>query len=252
MKINRERNLFMDWRKTNPAKEVILMNKNALMVYIAQRFTALGRSVQQKRKYFYVIFGGGQTPRALNSKLVQMPRQGGVDWARVIVFFSDERCVPPEHTDSNYGMIRDTLLRHLDIPKRNVYRIEGELSPDKAAQNYEYRLREVFGNNQIPSFDLALLGLGADGHTASLFPGRTILWEEKKLVAPAGRGPEGQERVTLTYPVFNRTRNVWFMISGKEKKPVSKWLLHGFFDPIRCPAQGVRPREGELVYIVTN
>jgi 6-phosphogluconolactonase len=243
-------NSIKDWRINNPAKKVVLSDVNSLMKYIAEAFTELTKSVHAKREHFSVVFAGGRTPRELNAKLANMRSDSEVDWSRVKVFFSDERCVPPDHPDSNYAMIRDTLLRHVNINSKNVYRIEGELEPERAAQEYENLLCQVFGDHSVPCFDLALLGMGADGHTASLFPKHEVLREEKKFAAHAGKGPEGHERVTLTFPVLNHVKNVWFMISGKEKAEAVQRLLHGPFEPTECPAQFIRPVNGELMYMM--
>ena len=166
----------------------------------------------------------------------------------MLIYFSDERCVPPDHADSNFKLISDTLIEPLGIPPKNVFRILGEMGPEKAAADYHHKLSMFRGQHDIPVFDLALLGLETDGHTASLFPHSPALKEFKKFAAPAGRGPEGWERVTVTIPVFNDAKSVWVVASGAEKAPAVQQLIQGNYDPIQLPAQAVRPEKGELVY----
>jgi 6-phosphogluconolactonase len=171
-----------------------------------------------------------------------------IDWNHVFICFSDERCVPPDHPDSNFKLIFDTLIEPLGIPHTNVFRILGEIGPEKAAADYHHKLAKFRGQHDIPVFDLALLGLGTDGHTASLFPRSPALKEFKNFAAPAGRGPEGWERVTVTIPVFNAAKNAWIMVTGAEKSKGVQQLIRGTYDPTQLPAQAVRPQEGELVY----
>jgi 6-phosphogluconolactonase len=147
-------------------------------------------------------------------------------------------------------MIRKTLIDPLKIPGKNVYRIEGELGPEKAASKYESDIAHVFGEGVEPVFDLALLGMGADGHTASIFPGSKALKEGKRYAVPGGQGPEGHERVTLTYPLLNRCKLVWFLIRGKKKQGTVSRLIHGAFSPDECPSQGIFPVDGKLVYVL--
>jgi 6-phosphogluconolactonase len=239
-----------DWRTANAAHIAVLPDINAFSRHIADEFIRLACRVQQKKGDFSVILGGSRTPENVNAKIVQLASEADVDWSRIIVFFSDERCVPPYQPESNFNMIHRTLVMPLGVPEEQVHRIEGELDSEEAARRCELKLRQVFGKEDVPSFDLALLGMGPDGHTASLFPHSPALRERLRLVVPAGKGPDGLNRVTLTYPVLNASRNIWFMISGKEKQSAVTNLLNGPFDPASCPAQGVCPVNGELVYIV--
>ena len=239
----------VDWRINNPGKTVVLPGTETLLDYIAEKFIKLGCSIQKKKDFFSVVLGGGRTPVMLNTRLVAMA--GRLDWSRLIIFFSDDRCVPPNHPDSNFRMIHNTLVKPLHIPSSNVFRIKGEHDLENAATQYEQTLYKIFEKDKIPCFDLALLGLGPDGHTASLFPQKKhVLNEKNRLVIPAGKGPEGHERITLTYPIINQTLNIWFMISGKEKKEVFHNIINGKYNPLECPAIGVRPVDGELVYMV--
>ena len=242
-------NKINDWRTNTPGRRDIKTDFNSLMDHIAESFIELAISYIEKKQSFFFLMGGGRTPKAINARLVKMANR--LDWSKITIFFCDERCVPPEHPDSNFGMINETLIKPLEIPKQNVYRIAGECIPERAAEKYEQQIRNFLGTEGFPEFDLALLGLGPDGHTASLFPGkRPKLADLNKLVIPAGKGPDGHERITLTFPIINHSRNIWFMISGKEKRKVVKKLFFGCFNPFECPAQGIRPENGELVYMM--
>jgi len=238
-----------DWHKRCPPEIVNLGNRDSFCLYIAREFLHLGVAVQKRHGYFRVIFGGGRTPVAVNTRIVEMAPESEFDWKRVIVFFSDERCVAPDNPDSNYNMIFRTFVMPLGIPDNHVYRIEGELGPEEAARRYQLNLSQAFGNENVPTFDLALLGMGPDGHTASLFPHNSALGEKSRWAVPAGKGPEGLDRITLTYPVLNAAKNVWFMISGPEKRNAVTNLLHGPLDPEKWPAQGISPVNGKLVYV---
>ena len=227
---------------------ITLQDGNRLMEKVASDFLGLCGDVLKNKNRVTVVFGGGRTPKSMNHHIVSLFPNYNIDWKRVFVFFSDDRCVPPDHIDSNYRMIQETLLCFVGIPESNIYRIQGEYGPEVASLLYEKKLRQFFGNVSLPTFDLAVLGIGTDGHTASLFPNRMSLHEQQKLVVPAGQGPEGNERVTMSYPVLNRSNNIWFLIAGEKKKNILRKLLFGDLEPIFCPAQGIRPENGNLVY----
>jgi 6-phosphogluconolactonase len=243
-----------DWRKEKPPSIHVGETKEELLEIIANRFLELVSSIltQKNKKFFSVIMGGGRTPKELNKNIVKFSTGKKIDWNRVIIFFSDERCVSPGHSDSNYKLIFDTLIEPLEIPHRNISRIFGELGPEKAVSDYHKKLIKFSTNKPFPVFDLALLGFGADGHTASLFPGSRALKESRYLAAAPGKGPEGLDRVTVTFPVFNAAKNVWLMAAGAEKAHAFHSLLQGNYDPLRFPAQGISPRSGNLIYWIDS
>ena len=202
------------------------------------------------RGRFTVALSGGATPRAMHRLLASEAFAGRVDWARVHVFWGDERCVPPHHPDSNYRMARETLLDHVPIPAANIHRMRGEIDPTEAAAAYEVELRAVFGAGTTPRLDLILLGMGDDGHTASLFPGAAAVREGERWVVAHYVEKLGAWRLTLTPVVINASAQVTFVVAGAEKAGVLRAVLEGPHQPDVLPAQVVRPAEGRLRWMV--
>ena len=181
-----------------------------------------------------------------------------MDWQRVHIFWGDERCVPPYHIDSNYRMVRQMLLEHVPLPDSNVHRIYGELKPEQAAAKYESELHTFFGTDwqasdcdeQIARFDLILLGMGDDGHTASLFPGTAAIHEQRRWVLAHYVEKLNTWRVTLIPVVINAAANVAFIVSSKGKAERLRQVLNGPYQPEILPAQIVRPTVGRLLWLV--
>jgi len=201
-----------------------------------------------------VALAGGSTPRGLFQLLTRDPYRSQLSWEHLRVFWGDERTVPPDHQESNYRMAEEALLSHVPIPSEQVFRIEGELSAGDAATRYEAVLREQFrlSPGEVPQFDLILLGMGPDGHTASLFPGTPAVAESKKLVAAPWVEKLRTHRVTMTPPVLNAAKHVVFLISGEDKAKALQAVLEGPADPARYPAQVVNPRAGDMVWLVNQ
>jgi 6-phosphogluconolactonase len=199
---------------------------------------------------FTLALSGGSTPKILYASLVD----ADLDWSRVHLFFGDERCVPPDDEQSNYRMAREALISKIDIPAANVHRIQAELaSVDEAVMQYQSDLRAFFGlkePSELPRFDLVLLGLGPDGHTASLFPGTTALDEEERLVAAPWVSRLGTHRITLTARVINHAACVMFLVAGADKAETLKAVLEGPPRPRELPSQMIQPTEGELLWFV--
>lgn len=216
----------------------------ALAHAAAGRFVELAQAAIDARGQFFVALAGGSTPRPTYRTLASEPFARRVDWTYVHVFWGDERCVPPDHPDSNYRMARESLLDHVPIPDGNVHRIKGEVVPDWAASSYEMELEQVLGPDG--RLDLILLGLGEDGHTASLFPDTTVLEEQEYAVDALYLGRLGTWRVTLTLPVINNARHVIFLVTGTEKADVLARVRAGE----SLPAALVQPAEGELIWLV--
>ncbi|MCS6828182.1 MAG: 6-phosphogluconolactonase [Caldilinea sp.] len=205
-----------------------------------------------RRQFFRVALAGGSTPRAVYRLLAQ---DSYMDFRRWQIFWSDERCVPPTSPESNYRMVKEELLDRLAEPPALVFRMAGEGDPDAAALAYERAVRELVppnsaaGTGDTPRFDLILLGMGVDGHTASLFPGTPALHERVRLVV-ANPAPTGQMRLTFTYPLINAARRVLILVSGAEKAATLRAVFTGPHDPVRYPVQGVRLVRGNLTWLV--
>ncbi len=213
----------------------------------AALFARCAHEAVAARGRFSVALAGGSTPRPVYARLTRPPYPADVPWDRVHVFFGDERCVPPDHPQSNYRMAAEAMLRALPLPPENVHRIRGEVPPQHAAEEYEADLRAFFGG--APRFDLALLGLGTDGHTASLFPGSAALNERERWAAANYAPAQRAWRVTLTYPALNAARTAAFLVSGERKRAILEAVLHGKTG--RYPAQGIRPEAGDLLWLVS-
>jgi len=201
---------------------------------------------------FRVALSGGSTPRHTYQLLAEPQYGSRVDWNKVELFWGDERYVPPEHPDSNYRMTREALLRHVALAPDHVHPMPTEISPpEAAAAAYERLVRQNFGTpHALPQFDLVFLGLGTNGHTASLFPHSPLLRETSRLVAADFVAEVNSWRLTLTAPVLNSGRMVAFLVAGAEKADVLQEVLYGHHDPQKLPAQLIRPRPGQLLWIV--
>jgi len=211
----------------------------------AELFCSLAREAVARRKVFRAALSGGSTPLRLYALLASEPYRSRVDWERADLFFGDERCVPPEHRDSNFKSIDEALLSR--VPAR-AHRIRGEMPPREAALLYEEEIRRAFGLREgIPQFDLVLLGVGADGHTASLFPGSDALKEAGRLAVAVYAERLDSWRVTLTLPVINSARKVLFLASGKDKARVVRAVLEGAKG---YPASMVAPLGGSVIWVI--
>lgn len=197
-----------------------------------------------------VALSGGTTPRNIYEQLGKGEFTSGVDWTKVHLFWGDERCVPPTSSESNYRLVRESLLAHVAVPEKNVHRIMTEKAPRDAALQYEQVVEDFFGlsEDQFPEFDIVLLGLGNDGHTASLFPESQVLNERSRLVVETFASKLAQHRITLTLPVINNARVVLFFVSGAEKAIILRDVLES--DAIQYPAQLVRPFAGQVYWLV--
>jgi 6-phosphogluconolactonase len=226
----------------------VLLSKEELFRAAADTFCALGSQAIRERGRYTVALSGGSTPRGLHQELVtnfseQLP------WDKVFVFWGDERHVPPDFPESNFRMAKETLLSKLPIPAENIFRMPGEL-PDanQGAALYEQALREFFhpAPGQFPRFDFILLGLGPDGHIASLFPGTRALEERQHLGVGNWVEQHSTWRITFTYPVLNNAANVMFLVEGSGKAEIVRKALK---DPTaNLPCQAVRPQNGELLW----
>lgn len=217
---------------------------------LAELIVDVGATAQADRGRFSLALAGGNTPRAAYELLAQEPLRSAMSWSDVFVYFGDERCVPPGDEQSNYRMACETFLDAVGIPKTNVQRIQGEIDPAKAAEAYAAELRTDLGDP--PRFDLVLLGMGADGHTASLFPGADPTTDDDALVRGVYSESQMMWRVTITPSVINAARVVAFAVEGVQKAATLAAVREGPYDPTHLPAQIVRPAGGRLVWLVDD
>ncbi len=219
----------------------------------ARRFALHAAAAIQQRGRFAVALSGGSTPKRLYELLAEDPYRDQVDWDYVHFFWGDERFVPFTNPASNYHMTEVALLNALELTNGNIHRVQTELeSADAAAAAYEQEIVRFFGlsKGELPKFDLILLGLGTNGHTASLFPYSNALREKDKLVTAEYIDEVKQSRVTLTLPVLNAARETTFLVTGVEKADVLKEVLIGPVDTDRLPAQLVHPNPGSVTWLV--
>ncbi len=196
-----------------------------------------------------VALAGGSTPRTLYSLLASDAYSDKIDWSKVTFFFGDERNVPPDSPDSNFRMASETILMVPTIETRKVHRWRTELNHERAAADYEKQLQQHFGS-PLPRFDIFLLGLGTDGHTASLFPHCPEIRISRQLAISTWVSKLGEQRLTMTFPVINNASSVIFLVSGEEKAATVRNVVEGDFLPDEFPAQLVKPTSGDLYWLL--
>jgi 6-phosphogluconolactonase len=216
----------------------------------AELFVNLATESIGARGFFRVALSGGSTPRRVYKLLATEGFNRRVDWEHVEIFWGDERYVPADAPDSNYRMTDEALLRNVPLPAANIHRVPTNISPPHAAADaYENNIRKCFGDSfSVPQFDLIYLGLGSNGHTASLFPGSQALQERSRLVVADFVPEVDQWRISMSAPLLNHGRTVVFLIAGGEKAEVLREVLLGPRDPQRLPAQLIVP-EGKLLWL---
>lgn len=227
------------------SKDASELAENAAAMVVENAAEAIAR-----RQRFVIALSGGSTPE-LTYRIIHDRYCDQTDWSKWFVFLGDERAVPVTDPRSNLGMAQRTLLHGLPIPPRQIFAVQTQLPVDEAAADYERRIRKFFRPAE-PRFDLILLGLGDDGHTASLFPGLAAQHEQTKLVtsSPAGTLPPPVDRITFTFPLINLARKAVFLMAGGKKKAVVKELLSRNVDPELIPAANVKLIDGEVIYML--
>ncbi len=230
-----------------------LSDKDQVSRVGAEEFVRLSKEAIAARGRFTVALSGGSTPRSLHQLLAASPFKEQVDWSRIEFFWGDERSVPPEHKDSNFGMARDTLLSKLTIPAEHVHRMQAERSDrDQAARDYQAEIARVFGvkgDGPPPSFDLIFLGMGPDGHTLSLFPHTTALNETTPWVVKNFVPKFNTDRLTFTKTMANAAAHVIFLVAGEDKAAPLHEVLEGAPNPQEYPSQMIQPK-GELLWLI--
>jgi 6-phosphogluconolactonase len=247
---------------------IVLETPEALADRVAADFAALVKTALAAQERFSIALAGGQTPKQFYARLAQEPYRSAIPWEKLWFFWGDERCVPKEHPDSNFRMAAEALLQHVPVPPAHVSRMHGEDPPPQAARDYEQLLRGFFRESGFwPRFDLILLGLGADGHTASLMPGTSGVtshvddqFNEERRQPEPDQPPQPRwvihnvirslqtVRLTLTYPVINQAKNIWFLATGAKKSEAFKEIQKG--PNPAWPASLVQPVGGELRWYV--
>ena len=232
----------------------IVENGEAVSRAAAELMVSLVVKRLKSKKSFAVALSGGSTPKNMFALLANDAElRNRMLWDKVHFFWSDERHVPPDHTDSNYRMANEAMLSKVPVPPGNIHRIRAE-NPDagKVAEEYEQELRRFFklGTEQLPPFDCVFLGMGSDGHTASLFPGTKALHEGKRLVVSNWVDKFQSYRITLTTPVLNNADLVIFLVSGEEKAEPLRGVLEGQKQPELYPSQLIEPTHGKLLWLV--
>jgi len=226
-------------------------NPEGVAAAAASEFLQQAVAAVRAKSLFAVALSGGSTPRTLYSLLASDAYRDRLPWDNIDFFWGDERHVPPDDPDSNYRMAREAMLSKVPVPAANIHRVKAEEGDAAAvAAQYELGLRTFFQtpDGQFPRFDLVLLGMGPDGHTASLFPGTAALGERQRLVVANRVEKLDTYRITLTLPVLNNAACVMFLVTGEDKAQVLKEVLEG--EPDRYPSQLVKPVNGRLIWVV--
>lgn len=236
---------------TNQQEIICCQGEEDLSIRGADRLAALAAEAIRLNDRFTLSLAGGKTPRSLYQLLSSEKYCRKISWHKVHLFWGDERCVPANHHDSNYRMVRETLLSAIDMPSENVHPIRGELG-ERAAPDYEETLKTNFGTDRpgFPSFDLILLGMGDDGHIASLFPGTPAVSDEEAWVSKVFVERLESRRISLSPSVINSAAEIMLLVSGEAKAPALKEVLEGSFYPLRYPGQLLRRAKGNVTWLI--
>jgi len=229
---------------------IVKDNSRQLAEAGARLFTKVALASVRERGHFAVAISGGSTPRGVHRLLAEEPHRSEVPWKRTSLFWVDERCVPVTDDRSNYGLAKRDLLDKVPLPMSQIHPMPVEVPSDMGAQEYQREIQNFFqvGEEQIPEFDLIFLGIGTDGHTASLFPGQRALKEQKQWIVAVKGGDPNVSRLTMTYPLLNRARVIVILVSGKGKAAILKTLFEE--KQTGLPAAGIKPTNGELTWLI--
>lgn len=226
----------------------IYADSRELCLAAAELFTSQAVAAIDKKGAFRVALSGGSTPRQLYEELAKPFWRDRINWEKVLIFWGDERHVPAGDALSNQNMTREALLDHIPIPADNIFPVPFTESPAAAASQYEATLHKCFPT--LPVFDLVLLGLGKDGHTASLFPGNKALTEKTRWVCSSRPLSGGPDRVTLTYPVINQAATICFLVTGTDKAGIVREIIEGHASAVPYPAEKICPVNGQLIWLL--
>lgn len=238
----------MNREKENKKIKIIWKNSEALSIAAAHYFVKICAESIAATGKFAVALSGGSTPRRLFEILATEEFSKNIDWKKVLLFWGDERFVPHTDADSNYKMVKDVLLSQVKIPKKNIFPVPTAGWPQDCAEAYEKTIQKELG--RTAAMDLTLLGMGDDGHTASLFPDTKILEENKRLIKEVWVDAKQTWRISFTYPLINRSKEVMFLVAGANKAPVLKKVLSGKTVKNPYPVQEVKLKKGNLVWML--
>jgi len=237
----------------SPPHEIcILENESAWAEGAADFLASTIDKTLRRQPLVRLVLSGGSTPHRLYRTLTRPEWARRIDWSSVLLFFGDERCVPPTHPDSNYGMAKKALIDPLQIAPQQVMRMQGEVEPQVAASRYEMTIRKAFPPDQtpFPRFDLIVLGLGNDGHTASLFPASPALHEQTRLVVATSSPIGVVHRLTMTLPLLNTAETIMFLVTGSSKASILRQALENHESAAPLPASQIHPLSGRLIWYV--
>lgn len=228
-------------------------NLAELNAFAAENFVEIANEAIEDRGKFTVALAGGSTPRSLYQLLSSDKLKEKIDWSKVFFFFGDERNVSPDDAESNFRMAHENLFAPLEIHVNNIFPwLTGSETPEIVAEIYQGEIKRFFNleENEFPRFDLILLGMGADGHTASLFPFTEALRETENFAVANYVEKLNDWRFTLTFPLINNARNIIFLVAGEDKAETLREVLEGEFEPERLPSQNVKPENGNLFWLL--
>jgi 6-phosphogluconolactonase len=230
---------------------LIAPSAEELAASAAKLIIEIAKNAIQVRDKFVISLSGGHTPEQLYTLLSKPPFVNEIPWNKTFIFWGDERCVALDDVQNNANMAKITLLNHVEIPQANINAIPVNLPPEKAASQYEETIYTFFGSER-PCFDLVLLGLGENGHTASLFPGNNAILNSARLIEETYVAEQKMFRITMTSNLINEAHNVLFLVAGSEKASILKTVLTEPYQPNRFPAQEIKPKHGNLYWLVDS
>ena len=232
----------------------IFHNDSEMAEKLANELQGAMEQIRKQGQHFYLALSGGNTPITFYKRLAQVPYQTQVAWSCMHLFWVDERCVPADHAQSNYGLARNNLLAHVNIPEKNIHPMRGEADPEKEARRYAGEIKNTFPatDHGWPQFDWILLGIGSDGHTASLFPGSPVLQEKSALCAVAVQPDSNQQRITFTLPLINHARRITFLVTGESKAGMVSGILKQTTAYRQLPAAQVQPERGYVEWYLDS
>jgi len=212
----------------------------------------LNDAVNQQKENYCLAISGGSTPIIFFKRLAEEPFKSEIEWNRVHFFWCDERCVPPDNSESNFGMTKTDLFDKIKIPSENIHRIKGESDPKEETFRYVNEIEDLVpkGKNSLPQFDWVMLGMGEDGHTASLFPNKELLFTYSNIAGIAQHPQTGQNRISLTFDVLNNAKRITFVVTGKKKAKILAEILKGQPSSKIYPSAQIKPIDGTIDWLV--